>query len=550
MDKRIYVYFILIQLILIGCENSSGKQKNTLSEDITEEINIENYEWDEQLIYNPTLISHLHEKTKLFLKEWQAEENLQQILYLLNNVHHEGLNPDDYNLSEIEKLSQLILLSDSVTQSDVHDLEKLLSESFHLMTFHIATGKVETEKADPFWNADKRQFEGDYNEFQDSILNSNRILEVFRDLSPRYKEYHNLKIGLLKYLRIKENGGWEPFFTKEAKLDSGMRHPDVVLLRKRLAVRQNVDMNKQDDQLFDLSLQRSVKLFQLRNGLRPDGVVGKATIEAMNIPVEERIKTIQANLERWRWFTDDPGEQYIKVNIPNYELQFIEGEKIIFQTHAIVGQPYRRTPVFSSLLTYMVVNPQWTIPPTILRHDIIPSVLKNPDYLKRRNMRVISYMGSEINPSKIDWEKYKTERFPYMIRQAPGPSNAMGRIKFMFPNKYNVYIHDTPNHDLFGRTERNLSSGCVRINDPIDLANILIREDDEWDPNKLNSLLEDGKESVLNLSRPVKVHLLYFTAVADEFGDVSFRKDIYKRDSRLVTELTRGEMKKPEFPKN
>jgi L,D-transpeptidase YcbB len=543
MDKRIWVYFILIQSIIIGCEYSSGKENDLLSESVTEKFNYEIYEWDEQLTYNPHLISQLYVKAKPHLKFWKNEENLQQILYALNNISNDGLNPQDYQLSEIQKQSQRILESDSIKQSDVEPLEKLLSEAFQLLAYHLATGRVDAEKADPFWNADKRQFDQNMADFRDSILNNSLILESLRELSPKHKEYYNLRIGLIKYRKIKENGGWKPFKTTEAKLDSGMRHPDVVLLKDRLQFDKLKD--DADDQLFNHSLQQKVKQFQKRNGLTPDGIVGKATIEALNITVEERIKTIEANLERWRWFVDDPGNRYIKVNIPNYELQFIEDGRVIFDTYAIVGQPYRRTPVFSSLLTYMVLNPQWTIPPTILHKDIIPSVIKNPDYLKQRNMRVLSYMGSEINPNKINWSKYKKEKFPYMIRQAPGPGNAMGRIKFMFPNKYNVYIHDTPNHDLFGRTERNLSSGCVRINDPFDLAYILIKYDEEWNAQKLNDLLVGGKESVVKLSSPVRVHLLYFTAIADEFGDIYFRKDIYNRDRNLISILSRGELKKP-----
>jgi murein L,D-transpeptidase YcbB/YkuD len=281
-------------------------------------------------------------------------------------------------------------------------------------------------------------------------------------------------------------------------------------------------------------------LFQLRNGLTADGVVGKATIEAMNIPVEDRIATIEANLERWRWLSDDLGERYIEVNIANFELQVIEKDDMVFRTEVIVGRTLRETPVFSSTMTYLVLNPDWTVPPTILNDDIIPSVINNPDYLAEKNLKILRMDGTEVDPSTIDWINMVQAGFPYRIHQEPGPKNALGRVKFMFPNQYSVYIHDTPDQNLFGRTDRSFSSGCIRVNNPLDLAACIMKDSPAWTPEQIKNVIDQGEERIINLAKSIPVHIVYLTAWASDDGLVYFRKDIYDRDQPLLAALKQG----------
>jgi murein L,D-transpeptidase YcbB/YkuD len=281
-------------------------------------------------------------------------------------------------------------------------------------------------------------------------------------------------------------------------------------------------------------------LFQLRNGLTADGVVGKATIEAMNIPVEDRIATIEANLERWRWLSDDLGERYIEVNIANFELQVIEKDDMVFRTEVIVGRTLRETPVFSSTMTYLVLNPDWTVPPTILNDDIIPSVINNPDYLAEKNLKILRMDGTEVDPSTIDWINMVQAGFPYRIHQEPGPTNALGRVKFMFPNQYSVYIHDTPDQNLFGRTDRSFSSGCIRVNNPLDLAACIMKDSTAWTPEQIKNVIDQGEERTVNLAKSIPVHIVYLTAWASDDGLVYFRKDIYDRDQPLLAALKQG----------
>lgn len=317
-----------------------------------------------------------------------------------------------------------------------------------------------------------------------------------------------------------------------------MRHPDVSLLRKRLAVTLGyIEFNPEDEDLFDQALQDQVIKFQQRNGLEADGVMGKATVQVLNIPVKERIETIEANLERWRWISDDLGDHYIIVNAPGFDLQARENDNQAFETKVIVGSPSRQTPVFSAMMKYMVLNPDWVVPPSILKLDVIPEVLKDSAYLAKKNMKIIRVDGIEVNSSSIDWKSLSENRFPYMIQQEPGQNNPLGRIKFIFANPYDVYIHDTPSHSLFLRNVRTFSSGCIRINNAFEMAQYLLKDDPDWIPARLQQVIDKGLKRTIILKNPIPVHILYFTAWADDDGTAYFGKDIYNRDKQLITAL-------------
>lgn len=491
------------------------------------------------------LITQLYEKSNTLLSDaWNSRENLYQMLFVLHNIYREGLNPEDYNLSAIEKLTDKIILSDPAEAEDVIKLDMLLTDAFLLLSTHLARGKTDAATIDPHWKASGMALTTDLGRFTDSTLLNDCIIENLRTLTPTHREYSNLKKALAEYRRIKEKGGWKRINTIHPKLEIGMCDPDVALLRDRLAITQvYIENDTVNKDMFDLSLLHQVKLFQLRNGLTQDGVVGRGTIEAMNIPVEERIATIEANLERWRWLGSDPGERYIRVNIANFDLKIIERDDMVFSTETIVGLTDRKTPVFSSIMKYLVLNPDWTVPPTILKQDVIPSVILNPEYLAEKNLKIIRNDGTEVDPLSIDWTNVTTTDFPYRVYQEPGPGNALGRVKFIFPNQYSVYIHDTPNRNLFGRTDRSFSSGCIRVNNPMELVAWLLKDKPGWTPGQIKNIVDQGKEQVVYLETPMQVHILYLTAWAGDDGSVQFSKDIYNLDQPLMAALRQGSRK-------
>jgi len=275
--------------------------------------------------------------------------------------------------------------------------------------------------------------------------------------------------------------------------------------------------------------------FQARHGIDADGKVGPGTLEELNIPVETRINQLRASLERMRWVFRDLPDRYLIVDIAGFHAYLINEGNQIWETRVQVGKPYHATPIFKDSMRYIDFNPTWTIPPGILQKETLPAIRKDPSYLSRNNMSVVTTSGKIVDPSTIDWAT-TTKGFPYMIRQEPGPRNALGRVKFMFPNQYMVYLHDTPSKGLFARTERAFSHGCIRTQNPFDLAELLL-DDQGWDRAKIDQVIESRRTTRINLSEPLTVMLLYWTAEADDNGTVYFRKDVYNRDAAIIEGL-------------
>jgi len=526
--------------IFCGC--TSNKFARELSENLSTNIDTLQEKipaFEGELIYNPDIITRLYEKGgSLLSAKWNSRDRIAQMITAIRKASEDGLNPDDYHLQDIESLTEKIVYSENVEVDDVGRLELLLTDSFLLLSSHLSAGKTDPETIDPQWKASRRMARKNRDTFIDSTLNSNNIIGTLQNLTPKHREYSNLRNALAQYRKLEEAGGWQSFSTSLPKLEKGMSHPDISLLRKRLSITQgNIQSDPDDPNLFDQNLYDQVVLFQQRNGLDTDGVVGRTTIASLNIPVHQRIETIEANLERWRWISDDLGDRYIRVNIAGFELQAIENGNIVFQSPAIVGRLYKETPVFSSAMKYLVLNPEWAIPPGILKDEIIPDVIKNPKYLAEKNMKVLHLDGSEVDPSAMVWDSALLKRFPYMIQQAPGRNNPLGHIKFVFPNHYNVYIHDTPSRSLFLRSNRSFSHGCIRISKAHELAEYLLNNNPDWSPDRLQKAIDQGKGRTIGLSNPVPVHILYLTASADDQGTACFSKDIYNRDQPLITAL-------------
>jgi murein L,D-transpeptidase YcbB/YkuD len=290
---------------------------------------------------------------------------------------------------------------------------------------------------------------------------------------------------------------------------------------------------------FDDRLVTAVAGFQGRHGLTADGVVGERTLAALNVPVEQRIRQIQLNLERWRWMPEDLGSRYVLVNIPGFQMQVVEAGQVVKTMRTIVGQKSRPTPVLSSKITYLEINPYWYVPSKIAREDLLPKIQENPSYLVRQNFRVFDSWDKdarELNPFTINWASLNEAHFPFRLRQEPAAHNALGRVKFMFPNELSVYIHDTPAKSLFKRSSRPFSSGCVRVEAPLELVALLLRHQD-WDQARLAEAVASNQRQVVILDDPMPVHLVYLTAWVAAGGETHFREDIYGHDQTLLSAL-------------
>jgi murein L,D-transpeptidase YcbB/YkuD len=322
-----------------------------------------------------------------------------------------------------------------------------------------------------------------------------------------------------------------------AALKPGTSDPRVVVLRRRLAVTGDLSGQPLDAELYDETLAVAVRGFQQRHQLATDGEVGPATLAELNLPVEARITQIRVNLERGRHVLHEIGDDdLVIVDIAGYELRYVQNRKVTWTSRVQVGQPFRQTPIFKSAIDHIVINPTWTVPPGILGKDILPAVRKDPGYLAKRGLEVYDRNGRRVDPGAIDWSRYTGNSFPYFLRQAAGPSNALGRVKIMFPNPYLVYLHDTPSRSLFDMDTRAFSSGCIRVERPFELVEKLLA-DPQWSATALQRAVESGETRTVRLARPVRLLLIYWTVDEDDAGRLVFRRDVYDRDQPLARAL-------------
>ena len=482
-------------------------------------------------------IAAVHGITKLYeLRNWQpawTDPAMVRQLYdqILRSAEH-GLNPEDFHAHQIG--ARLDSRADGPAYRA--DTEIICTDALARLAVTLEFGKLDPASLDKAWNFNRSVDGQDVVSLFNDALNSGEIATDLEKLEPDFPEYDRLQRALAEYRGILSRGGWSEVPPGEG-LKPGSTGPRVLALRERLKVTGDLSTaDPEDPAVYDGSLEAAVKRFQQRHGIDADGKVGPRTLEELNVPVEARIDQIRASLERARWVFRDVEDTFIIVNIASYELMLVEGGAAAWQTNVQVGKTYHATPVFKSTLKSIDLNPTWTIPPGILRKETLPAIRKDPSYLSRNNMSVVSQTGKIIDPATIDWPATAGKGFPYMIRQEPGARNALGQVKFIFPNPYMVYLHDTPSKGLFARSERAFSHGCIRTENPLDLAAHLL-DDQGWDRARIDRVIESKKNTRINLEKPVTVMLLYWTADVDADGTVQFRKDIYKRDARIVSGL-------------
>lgn len=465
-------------------------------------------------------------------------DGARQLIALLRNAKREGLQPDDYHLSRIDSYSSR-LRDHQNKENEAYlglwsDLELLLSDAYLLFATHLLVGRVDPETFDPHWHV--LRGEADLLDRMENALRAGRIQESLRELLPTHPDYLHLRRFLERLMELESLQAW-PVVPEGPKMEKGDRGERVRMLRSRLAASGDLSEGEvPDEYLFDEGVEAGVRRFQKRHGLEADGVVGRVTMLALNTPIEERILQIRLNMERWRWLPRNLGSRYILINIAGFFLDVVEQGKKVLSMRVVVGRPYRSTPVFSDLMTYLVFNPFWHVPPRLAVQDILPKVRSNPQYLQEEGIRVFRGWGFEtveLNPDDVDWENLKAANFHLRFRQEPGVKNALGKVKFMFPNRFNVYLHDSPARELFGRSERAFSSGCIRVEKPVELAAYLLRDDPAWNPDRIRREMEGVAEKTVLLPSEMPIHLLYWTAWVEADGSIHFRKDIYGRDELL-----------------
>jgi murein L,D-transpeptidase YcbB/YkuD len=292
-----------------------------------------------------------------------------------------------------------------------------------------------------------------------------------------------------------------------------------------------------DSPIYDSALEAAVRMFQQRMGLQADGVAGSGTIAELNVPLADRIRQLRVNLDRGRVLLRDLPDEFVVVNIAGFTAHLVRARQFIWSGRVQVGKPYRRTPIFRSQLSYVVFNPTWTVPPGIIANDILPAAKLDPDSITRKGLKVLDANGRALDPHSVDWSRFNSGHIPYTLRQDPGPSNALGRVKLMFANPYFVYLHDTPSQSLFERAERSFSSGCVRVERALELTQLVLNDQERWNDESIAAVLASGESRNVTLKKSIPVLLTYWTAWVDPQGRTQFRRDIYGQDDKWAQAL-------------
>ena len=474
--------------------------------------------------FRPALRTYYKDRAGTLL--WLGTDRMTTLINRLTRAEEDGLDPSQYLVADLKARLSSVATADTRALAET---ELIFSAAFLAYASDLKVGRLSPRKLDPELFAQTKTIDGVAALAKLSDYKDLRVF--FRLWAPHNPEYRALRVLLSVHREIAAGGGW-PTVPPGETLKPGMRDSRISRMRARLRASGDITVDSAKPDVYDPALVMAVKRFQKRHGLEPDGVVGKQTVAAMNVPVEERIRQIVLNMERWRWLPEDLGDRYILVNIAGFKLTLVDSGAVWDRMRVAVGKPYRRTPVFSDRIRYLEFNPYWTVPYSIATRDLLPKIKKNPGILKVKGYELLRD-GKSVAPETINWSSLSRKNFPYTLRQKPGPKNALGRVKFMFPNQFAVYLHDTPGRQVFGHASRAFSSGCIRLARPIDLAEQVLRDTPDWNRERIDAVLETGKRTVVNLAKRLPVHLTYSTAWSGEGGTINFRPDIYGRDKSL-----------------
>jgi len=528
---------ILTTSLLLAPVCSSAAEKNATPEvnrDIEALLNSKSLVIDGvEILTRPILLEVYADHG--FEPYWTQPGHVQELMDLVDQSADHGLDPADYNVLLLHRL--VLQQSRSPSAQLEAEEEILLMESLLRYGYHRRYGKVKANSLDPDINFRRELFHDQPPSVTiEQALGASSLADFIQMVAADGPVYRHLQDALDRYRDIAEAGGW-PAVTAGPTLRKGDQDARVAAIRQRLTVTGDLPAGTSTTSRdFDRDVERAVVFFQARHSLDDDGIVGKQTIEALNVPARVRVNQLKLSLERLRWVNQEAVDTLVAVNIAGFRVFFYKNGQLEWTTRAMVGKHYRKTPVFRGDIAYLEFNPTWTIPPGILRNDTLPSIKKDPNYLASKNIRVIDRNGKFVDPSTVNWNQY-SKGVPYTLRQEPGPNNSLGTVKFIFPNEHFVFLHDTPHRELFAHSERAFSSGCIRVEDPLKLAELVLDKPDKYPRSELEQIVASRKTQRIHPSPKVPVVIVYLTASVDSDGAVRFYKDIYDRDQQVLDAL-------------
>jgi len=532
MPRCRWLILLLVYLVAVGCSNRDwtdaqvAQVKATVEKDEPGAL-LQQDDAGQSLWRETRLFYRKQSYTSAWIRANRPTPQMESFLQVLQGADTEGLDPHEYGWAQIDaRLSQARgrnwLGRSELKAEAVAPLDVAITVAFLKFASHLGAGKENPNLLGAAWSYQRKEI--DPSQILAAALGSGDIVAALQTLAPSHLQYALLKRTLAEYHSIARRGGW--LSVGSQKLQKGDSGQAVAALSRRLAAEGDLGESDASETIFDETVEEGLNAFKARHGLRRDGLLDAPAIKALNVTVQERIRQIELNMDRWRWMP--PFEQrHLLVNIPAFEMQVMENGQAVLEMPVIVGKKENKTPLFGADMTYIAFSPYWNIPPKIAKGETVPLIMKDPRYLEKNNIEIVDYRGSAVEPGGVDWSAQPLANV--RLRQKPGPKNSLGLVKFMLPNAHDVYLHDTPTENLFSRMQRDFSHGCVRLQDPLALAQYLLRDHPLWTEERITRAMSAGVEQNLALKRKLPVAIVYFTTWVRE-GRAHFGSDVYGYD--------------------
>ncbi len=532
------VRVIFFALIVTANANANAKSIEENLRDFSEQLSLgEEVQIDGEYVHTKSIMPLIYLENN-YAPMWTNIKLVEDVLVRLRDSELEGLYREDYHYSTLIQLLSDIQRKKGDLNFEKAQFDILLSDGVMLYAFHLLNGKVDPSAIESSWNYARQEL------LPEVIINritthteKGDVLDVLDSYRPDAALYTKFEKGLGEYVRLAENKEFKELPTTTL-LRPGMTSEVVSLLRQRLQD-ENYDITETaEPNLYDEELKQAMMEFQRLHGITADGVVGPQSFQELNVSFADRADQIRINLERTRWVIQDVSDEFVLVNIAGYQLYYFRKGEVEWQTEVMIGTEQHETPVFKSSIRYLVFNPTWTVPRSILRKSLINKMKADPSYLDKQDFALVDRDGKTVDLSTLNWDELSVNNFPYTAVQQPGIHNALGQVKFMFPNQYAVYLHDTPSKSLFSQTHRAFSYGCVRVQHPFEFAKHLLNDEENWNDQTIQDVLNEKTLRNVSLAKPVDVLLMYWTAEPDdETGRIKFNQDVYSRDAALKSKL-------------
>ena len=489
-------------------------------------------------LLQPAAVAKFFE-TRAFAAPWPIPAAAAALVKAIHAVEDDGLTPSDYHLAALT--AALDAHAKTPSAATAAELQLLMADAAAALIDHVRYGRVLPASLDKRWNVDPRLGAPALDVMLDQLARSSSVEAGIEALKPNHFIYQGLKQALARTRALARAGGW-PTVAPGPALKPGATDPRVAVIRKRLAATGELPSSDATDALaYDAALEAAVKSFQAHHRLTDDGVIGRGTIDAMNVTAAARVQQLRVNLERARWVVGGLRDSFLLVNLPAFKAYVIRDRKNIWETRTQIGREARKTPTFRADMKYLVLNPDWTVPPTILAQDVLAGMRKGENMIARKKLTILDDQGRRVDPSAIDWQAATPRTFRYTLRQPPGADNALGRVKFIFPNEYSIFLHDTPSQELFAAEQRTFSSGCIRVANALDLARVLLdgqrTRPPGWTADRIHETVHSAQPQTIFLEEPLPVLIVYWTASIGAAGDLRFARDVYGLDPPLLRAL-------------